>query len=793
MTDLTIKYFQAREFYFWKWAEKGILIEWENGDTICYRADLVGLLHKLEHTGFASLDSILLVLGACQKTWSAEENKEQLLMDIFNMIDVDLDEKEKEELDHFFRRAMKALNILGELPEELRKGKNRIHLLHELFSKTSLKLPVEASKNILATFETGQLDKTIFKQKQLFLIDKFKLDLGVIIDVLSPYKTAEELANQLKTGLKNVPETPEIELPEQDAEDLLSQLANDNKTQGLANLTQRLMASLHIPMHTDGVSDQAYGGISDITNQGNFDRLLLSELAYDNNTLMARLVNNEALYYHHEAPPIQQQQHRIILLDSTIKMWGLPRVFGLSAALACTQNIKEKVSIEVFSLSGKNYQKMDLTSKNGVLEAMGQLDGHLDCSQALVDFFKNQSKQEETENVWITTEHVFKEKAFLEHLSFLQQALDYLITVNRQSDLQFYQLNFGKRKLLNSLKLDLKEHLFAQKKIHKKTQIHKELPAFFHGEKSPLYLPTPSVKFTKWNTIRLSNGAVISITNNRMLLWSSPHHGAVELVRNVEEGIYYFGENNEKAYILIHDKKLVKWYEIDVLRQSVSSRNYSEEIQIQYRGVNFKDKYFFIGGHPDSFLIDCETQEVIKGPYNEVIKMIGTLGAYSNRLDIRKIKDQVNPGYSTLQKPKRVYIGTSGYLTMGGHQLQISDKQLQFVSKTFGKNKLIYPTEKIEKTGVLSNANIKFCRSVFADGSEAIVDSRGLLHLRSSNKKLPETTIALIVGQATGAWTMDGMACGSTYFGIHTTSSSQSETFYKLYIQAFIDEIRSNS
>src|SRR4029450_3053531 len=96
---------------------------------------------------------------------------------------------------------------------------------------------------------------------------------------------------------------PEIEIPIKETGDLLEQLAQDPNTAGLAQLTHRLIAALNIPMHAHGSSSQFFGGVSDITNRGNFDRLLLSELAHDDLSLMARLANNEALYLRREELP----------------------------------------------------------------------------------------------------------------------------------------------------------------------------------------------------------------------------------------------------------------------------------------------------------------------------------------------------------------------------------------------------------------------------------------------------------------------------------------------------------
>jgi hypothetical protein len=49
------------------------------------------------------------------------------------------------------------------------------------------------------------------------------------------------------------------------------------------------------------------------------------------------------------------------------------------------------------------------------------------------------------------------------------------------------------------------------------------------------------------------------------------------------------------------------------------------------------------------------------------------------------------------------------------------------------------------------------------DGSRAFIDSRGLLHLISSDRKLPQLTLVL-TDQPLAGWTSDGRTFGWAYF-----------------------------
>ena len=59
-------YFKFSQQYFWQWAEDGEVVEWRNGDTICYREDLANILAATAESGLPPIGTILLLLVACQ-------------------------------------------------------------------------------------------------------------------------------------------------------------------------------------------------------------------------------------------------------------------------------------------------------------------------------------------------------------------------------------------------------------------------------------------------------------------------------------------------------------------------------------------------------------------------------------------------------------------------------------------------------------------------------------------------------------------------------------------------------
>ena len=390
VTRLALGYYRPPAGYFWRWAEGSEVLEWQNGTTICYREDLSLIMRELAPDGLAPLGTILLILAACQESWN--ESCEEI--DVLNGLLTQIEIEEKLELEDFLTFGLQFLEVVRALPAALRKGPARIRLLQEVSARIRHKMPGTQSIDLMQVFDTGNLDELTIIEAKSSKGKKFKLDLENLHQAYGAFPEVAALERVIRTGLEQSPEPVPEELPDDEPEALLDQLAQDRRTKGLARLTRRVMASIHIPMRSSGTNDRPLGGISDITNRGEFDRLLLSELAYDDLSLTVRLVNNEALYLRREAPPSNLVQERIILVDTSIKLWGIPRVFAISAALACAQNNKYKVPVAAYALGGETAKPVDIDSKSGIMSALGQLDAALHCGETLEAFLKEQSGKE---------------------------------------------------------------------------------------------------------------------------------------------------------------------------------------------------------------------------------------------------------------------------------------------------------------------------------------------------------------------------------------------------------------
>ena len=383
-----LTYFRPPSHSFWHWAEKGEVIQWKGGPTICFRDELMVILNGLaaQDRAIPSLGTLLLLLAAGPESWEGPSGGREALTQFQAELRAGTSGSDVEELDRTVRGLNKAMELVHLLPRELRSGSRKTHLAHEVFSVSTNPVPADLARLMLDEFGSGRLDSllTAFPAIEEHHLDSsgrldalltqagedqagrpFLTDSARFVLALSAYPNAHQLEIKLKTGVERLPQPTEVLLSE--GTDLPEILSEDPKTAGIANLTRRLLAALNFPMHSQGTSDQSFGGVSDLTNRGNFDRLLLSELANDDMLLTARLVNQEALYLRREESPAHPDLPRTILMDTTLKMWGLPRVFALSAALACTQPKKHRTAIRAYSLGGKAFRPIDLTTKKGVM------------------------------------------------------------------------------------------------------------------------------------------------------------------------------------------------------------------------------------------------------------------------------------------------------------------------------------------------------------------------------------------------------------------------------------------
>jgi len=803
--ELAPDYFRNPKDYFWRWVEKGKIIEWFSRDTLCYREELARVLRGLTEQGLPPLGAVLLLIAGCADTWPVSGDMKTELWQMWQRIPTGPATYPSEvQWESLFRQVMQFLDVVRALPADLRTGEPKLHLFREVFSAQAPHVSADLAQALVDEWESGRSDVVLHFSRNQVSREEVLRELYCLKDASYRFPTTEALALHLRTGLDKLPAPLPEPVPIPPAQpdgpaDLLDELAGDQRTAGLARLTRQLVAALHIPLHTRGASEQPLGGVADISNRGNFDRLLLSELAYDDASLMARLVNNEALYLRRETPPRPDVKPRTILLDTTLHLWGLPRVFALAAALAWASNSRQSpgpASVTAYALGGHDFTPLDLATLAGVVEALASLDPALHCGASLQAFVREQASTDATDCLLITEAGVLHLPEFSLLLAVAQPALRFLLTVDRSGALELYELLNGHRTLVSTARYDLDELLFAATPPPPRRPVTNPLlPAFLQEEPAPLYFPVTGLRMAAHNSFYAPSLGVLAVTDTRRVLhWPDRKYGAREVLPLIENGGYFFGSDDDNyLYVLVTGLNILKVYlihyagPVESIDLGVGLESYADAMK-----TVFRDNCFFISQPGSVLMFNCQSRTVSR--HSDMA--LPAVPAYSFQ-PLRQAKSFINNGYNVLHRITRIGVNEAGELVLDGHCLRVVSSaaalspQLRLSGKGSDDGVLrdVVPVNK-DQEALTANPLLLFRRFVWPNGSTALVDPCGLLHLRSADASVPEITLVLVLNQPSAAWAADGSVCGPEYFtGPYRDNLLPVPDFYRLYLQRFIAQL----
>jgi len=784
-----VKYFRPQKDYFWYWADDGKVIEFSNGATVCYREDLLFILQSLNLPRALPFSTFILLFCACKNNFESTYNFEAGLQYICDQGPAA--NNERVQLQQLLKDSMAFLRLVNSLSYSYRMGLKRIPLYQAIFedyftedSKT------HNLKELVSQFNTGTFDEYIFIKRDGPHLS-FKNILRPLAEALKQFPTKEALELKLRTGLTTLPVKADMPLPPPVSDTLFDILEADAKTAGISMLARHIIGALSIPMHLSGSSDQSVGGVSDISNRGHYDKLLLSELAQDDLLLTARLANNEALFLQREELPVNNSQEWHILLDTTLKMWGLPRIFGLAAGLAFSEGRKKKEAMNAWALGGKQATPIDLHSKEGIIQTLEQLDPALNCG-AQLDKLLSDQKGQKGKYIMITAAHYKEDTAFLAHFLPLKDQLDYLVVVSRDGHIELFETQGGRHKLLNQATIDLDSLLFARPKRFYNNTNKSAWPAMLQHRDFPLYFPASKIKL-KPDLVRFNQKRAVIITQDkRVLLWQAKDRGAIELVNHIETGEYFWGDGGaETLFLLVKNtaNDFVIIYQLDVIHYTYSV---VQSAPLKADDVRFLDNLFYIKSDGRIPTIDPKTGQrvFISDHANRGMMAFSQPQVTPHITLLNQAKRFINNGYSAINSATSVYVSTNGRLFVDHRDLKLNpDGNHLFFNDNPNQAEWNRPYKQ-EALLIEHLPKIKFSKFIWKNGSEAVVDSRGMLHLKSADTSLPEITIILVIAKTTACWASDGMVTGSAYFAdAKPNTYIAPKDFYDNYIQPFIDKL----
>ena len=482
-----MKYLSTPAGSFWKWVDDGKVVAWTHGATVSFREELAGVLRRMSTRGLPPLDPVLLLIAATRAYWTEDS--------------VPLRKKLSSP------QLLIQLDRVQFLPRDLTQSVDaKADLAEIVFEATPPIVTGDVARMVCEILEHGLVREqsnipnlTRLRGGRVQSSKSLIGDLQWLERSLAGI-TEQSLRLRLKTGL-DAPVLPaDVIVPAEPAaiRALLQALALDDELSGLSRIARNLAAVLQLPRAISDSDELPLGGVSDISNRGTLDRLLLSELAHDDLMLATRVALNEALYLRRETPPSPPPQRHHVLLDSGLRMWGVPRVFAVASLLSLAARGADGTSLLAYRAAGTDIVPFDLSTRDGIAEHLEVLESEIHPGQALVEFFQTCSDDDQPgDAIVITSDDVLSDSEFQRDLAAVNPPHCYLIGLNRAGDFQLWSRGGRGTKLLTSLKLDLDQLLAAPARPQTKlidAQLDPDLPAIFHALPFPLRLPHHQIR-----------------------------------------------------------------------------------------------------------------------------------------------------------------------------------------------------------------------------------------------------------------------------------------------------------
>lgn len=789
-----IAYFQSYTHYFWEWTtdqdvpdasgyNENNLIAIPNVGAIAYRPYVFEILKELKNTGFPPFGSLLLVLYAIQDGYLNLDGVFYYLNRQKNI---------SQEIASDIEHAIKFLENLSQLGSSLKKGRNKIILLHTIFGDNHNKVSPVNSGLILKIFDTKpHIIAEAANKKDLTSI-VVNRDIKTLALLQRKFPTTQSIVRTMQ-GSVEIPEL-EDEMVEEETtvetdKDFIQELIEEPKTFQVGSLIKRIWSGLKIPMRHLSPGEQPIGGISDMTNKGDFHRMLLSEFANEDEVFMNRVANNKALYIQREIPPEENIFERIILIDTSLKNWGTPKVLGFASAIAVIKHPKAHSECKVFALGQTNIP-ISLDKVEEVIENLNQVSPILEVSKALEKFFEEEHREKDLEVFFITHQENLANQKLQKVIHENRDRLKFLVTTSADGELNFYRHHKGTRKHIQKIILPLKE-LWAnppQRRQKGENNSSKNWKRTDVPINYPILFPTPVNKIATF----LYEGEFFILSNKKQLLRTylsdnyynrnyydhyKIHRGCEVLFEDISvkpKGQFALAKNKQQQFILCQyqpDKKLIS-------KLNLNTKEYSELNLTGYPIKNWfeltyfnKDFYLFEQRIPDVYRINLEGNISIEFMGNDL---------YETEKHDRKVKTELDKlktsGIKILNNFSNIGINSEKNLVVSNNEF----------NKVYDNSLTLYRNRHRIEIFASQNKN----RFSFSDGSEIITDSRGMLTFKSSNKNIPEFFIPSTEYGFLALATHTEFG-GSEYYLPENTllKVKKMEDMYAEYLRRFIDQI----
>lgn len=189
--------------------------------------------------------------------------------------------------------------------------------------------------------------------------------------------TVEQAEEIRDTGVEGIPEPSPLEPAEGPHRfaGLIDELLLDEELSSIAHSARQVSSVLALPLSPSDPSQLPIGGVSDISNRGDPERLLATELAADPMLLLARIATGQALYLRRESPPENGVRTRELLIENSVRTWGQVRLYALSVALglAAGEQQRGESAVSIKTLAGDELVGEEFRFRSGIVDHLARL------------------------------------------------------------------------------------------------------------------------------------------------------------------------------------------------------------------------------------------------------------------------------------------------------------------------------------------------------------------------------------------------------------------------------------
>ena len=534
MPKVPLMYLDSPNPNLWVYQDRGDAIVWaDTGETIMLAAQAAALCKVLlaELSGLPSLTAILFVSDALSRGWNTRQAEARV-----GMLNKSIQSVKQNSTDNEHSHVSDWLESLGSLSSDLRKGiQAQGAFLAEVWAQFPRSWLEVGNNDALTAIEWLSITATERDEDDQQLVDvssyrckkaKQALEFASLLSI-----DEQAIRNRQKTGVDSLEDLPsaaeEVELKDP-INQLLTQLFHESvrTDQGLvASLAWDSASTIALPRKPSEPDQLQIGGVSDITNRGNPDRLLMTELAADPDLLIARIANGQALYLRRESPPKPRPQVRQIFIESSIRCWGETRITQAAFALAAAASEERRgITLSVGTLSGDAIHDEDLKTAEGITSLLEKLHPSRHPGQAIEILVQRAERDKSplAEPLLIVSAATSKDLEYQKALRllptpFLQAVVepDRWVEIQEHSDLG---ATVWKR-----LRLSVS-------KESNRTTTPNSLPQFIKMSVSPLrFLCDINVPFVQKFSVENRLGAWLITNQNRILYFEQPGIGGLEL------------------------------------------------------------------------------------------------------------------------------------------------------------------------------------------------------------------------------------------------------------------------